>query len=191
MKAKIVCIIDRSGSMESIRTDAIGGFNAFLQEQKDFPGEARLTLVLFNTDYRILHDNAPIANVRPLSMGAFMPIVGTALYDAVGKSINYAVAQLNDMPNEDKPDKVIVVILTDGQENASHEFSREKVAEMIKHQQDVYSWEFIFLAANQDAFAVGGALNIKAKNTANFLATGIGTREAYGKIDNLTKAYRA
>lgn len=99
-----------------------------------------------------------------------MPIGGTALYDAVGKSINYAGAQLNDMPNEDKPDKVIVVILTDGQENASHEFSREKVAEMIKHQKDVYSWEFIFLAANQDAFAVGGALNIKALNTANFSA---------------------
>ena len=191
MKAKIVCIIDRSGSMESIRTDAIGGFNAFLQEQKDFPGEARFTLILFNTGYEVLHANEPIANIQPLTASTYLPIGGTALYDAVGSAINAAGAELNDMPNEDKPDKVIVVILTDGKENASHEFSREKVASMIKHQQDVYSWEFIFLAANQDAFAVGWALNIKADNTANFIASGVGTREAYGKIDSMTKAYRA
>jgi uncharacterized protein YegL len=185
---EIVCVIDRSGSMQLIANDAIGGFNAFLKDQQSQPGEAKLTLVLFDNAYEVLHDRVKLGDVPELNGLTYYPRGGTALYDAIGKSINTLGNNLDNEVN--KPDKVIFVILTDGEENSSREFSKEKIAGMIKHQQEKYSWEFIFLAANQDAFEAGSALNISAHNTANFSATGLGVRGAYANISGMTSSYR-
>jgi Mg-chelatase subunit ChlD len=187
-KAEIVCVIDKSGSMGSIRADAIGGFNTFLQEQKALPGEAKLTLVLFSDKSEALYDRVDLQEVKELTLSTYVPLGSTALYDALGQTINSIGASLDK--ETDKPDKVIFVILTDGEENSSIEFKKEKVAEMIKHQQEKYSWEFIFLAANQDAFKAGASLNISASNTANFDATSLGLRSAYSSINNLTTLMR-
>jgi uncharacterized protein YegL len=188
MNVEIACVIDRSGSMSAIRNDAIGGFNTFLAEQKAVPGEAKLTLVLFDHEYFVLHDAVDIQNVPALKTEDFVPRGTTALFDAVGRTIDSIGARLDKAAT--KPDKVIVVILTDGVENASHDYERSRIAEMIKHQQEKYSWEFVFLAANQDAFKAADALNIKSSNTAGFTASSVGTRSAYTLASNMTKGYR-
>lgn len=188
MKAEIVCIIDRSGSMENIRNDAIGGFNAFVDAQKAVPGEAKFSLVFFDTGVDMTITAADLQQVAPLTRETYRPMGGTALYDAIGKTVDELGKRLGTMDN--KPDKVIVAILTDGEENASKEYSREKIAEIVKHQEEKYSWEFIFLGANQDAFAASAALNMRAVNTFNFTATGQGVRDAYADMSNSVTSYR-
>lgn len=177
MKVEIACVLDRSGSMTTIRDDAIGGFNAFLKDQQAIPGEAKLTLALFDDQYDVIHDAVDIASVPELTAETFVPRGWTALYDAVGRTIDGIGARLSAA--QDKPEKVIFVILTDGMENRSKEYTQERIAEMIKHQSEKYGWEFIFLAANQDAFATGAQMNIPARTTANFAANSVGTQSAY------------
>lgn len=187
---EIVCIIDRSGSMASIKQDAIGGFNTFLEAQKALPGAANLTLILFDTAYEVIVDNKNILQVEPLNDKTFVPRGSTALLDAIGRAITSIGERLSNTPEALRPAQVIVAILTDGEENSSLKYTNSRVAKMIKHQQEVYNWQFIFLAANQDAFATGGALNIPAANTANFAATRQGTQTAYETVNNLTASYR-
>lgn len=189
MKVEIVCVLDRSGSMSSIRDDAIGGFNAFLSEQKAIPGEAKLTLALFDNQYEVVHDATDIAAVPELTAETFVPRGMTALYDAVGRTIDAIGARLSKAVV--KPEKVIFVILTDGEENASREYTQARTAEMIKHQTEKYGWEFVFLAANQDAFSAGAKLNIRAETTANFAADSIGTQSAYTYASNVTRTLRS
>lgn len=179
---EIVCIIDRSGSMESIRADAIGGFNAFLEEQQKLPGEAHLTLVLFDHEYERLFEGLPLADVPPLSHTTYVPRGTTALLDAVGRTIDEVGARLAATPEAERPTKVLVCILTDGQENASRGYTRQRVREMIEHQQQKYSWEFQFLAANQDAFAEAGHLGIAPGDVATFVADSAGTLGAFATI---------
>ena len=174
----IICILDRSGSMESIRSDAIGGFNTFLADQKQQPGEAYFTLVLFNHDYLLVHDHVPIAQAKPLDGRTYQPQGTTALLDAVGRTIDDVGNRLSGTPEPERPSKVIVAILTDGLENASKDYSRDRVAQMIKHQQEKYSWEFIFLAANQDAIATAREISIAAKDAMTFAATPDGVYNA-------------
>lgn len=176
---EIVNIIDRSGSMASIRDDAIGGFNSFLDDQKKVPGEAKVTLVLFDHEYLLVHDGVDINDVPNLDEKSYIPRGWTALYDAIGRAINTVGERLARTPEEERPEKVIVSILTDGEENHSTEFSVDQVKDMITHQQDNYKWEFIYLAANQDAFAVGGSIGIASVNTMSFDATGAGISNAY------------
>lgn len=188
MKAEIACVIDRSGSMDLIRSDAIGGFNSFLNEQKVIPGECKFTLVLFDNEILTLHDRVDIGSVAELNLNSYVPRGTTALYDAVGQTIIALGAKLDS--SAEKPDKVIFIILTDGQENASKEYSMEKISELIKHQTEKYSWEFVFLAANQDAFYTGNLLNISANNTVNFAADSAGIRGAYASMSGLSTSYR-
>ena len=151
--AELVCIIDRSGSMEAIRSDVIGGFNTFIESQRQVPGTASVTLVLFDNQYEVAYQNVDLKSVENLTDKTFVPRGTTALLDAVGRTINEVGARLAKTDEHDRPEKVMVCILTDGMENASKEFSRTKIHEMITHQRDNYQWEFSFLAANQDAFA--------------------------------------
>lgn len=179
---EIACVVDRSGSMQSISSDAIGGFNSFLESQLAVPGEARLTLVLFDHEYMVLYNGIDLPRVRPLDRTTYVPRGTTALLDAVGRTIDDLGARLARTPEPERPAKVIVAILTDGLENASRDYSYTRVAEMIRHQQEIYSWEFIFLAANQDAIAAAGKLSIAAKDAYHFAATGEGVREAYAAL---------
>lgn len=175
---EIACVLDRSGSMESIREDAIGGFNSFLDSQKKQPGDARLTLVLFDNEYLVSENSTPLARVKPLDTTTYVPRGSTALYDAIGRTINEVGARLAATPEPDRPGKVIVAILTDGQENSSTEFTRETIAGMISHQQKAYSWEFVFLAANQDAVTAAEAIAIKKADAFQFAADKAGMVEA-------------
>ncbi len=161
----ITVIFDRSGSMQACRDDAEGGLNAFIETQKKQPGDCLLTLVDFNTHYRFLHKAKPIADVPSYEL---VPYGGTALYDAVGRAINETGARLAAMPEDDRPGLVICVIVTDGQENSSVEFKRDQIKAMITEQQEKYSWQFVFLAANQDAFEAGGSVGIGPQGVAGY-----------------------
>lgn len=188
MVVEIACIIDRSGSMSALAVEAIGGFNAFLADQQALPGAARLTLVLFDHEYLKVADAVPLAEAHPLTPETYVPRGMTALYDAVGRTIDemgtrFAAAQ-------DKPSKVIVVILTDGHENASQDYDRFRLAAMIEHQRMQYAWEFVFLAANQDAVLSGAALNIPASSTVSFSATSAGVACAYADMSLFTSELR-
>ena len=186
----IICIIDRSGSMELIKTDAIGGFNAFLEEQKKLPGEAVLTTIQFNHEYEVIFENKPLQEVEPITEREYQPAGMTALLDAVGKTIDAAGKRLAAMPGENRPENVIVAILTDGHENASKTYSLSDVKERITHQKENYAWEFIFLGANQDAFDEAAKIGIDQKDSFQFDATKEGIKEAYFNLSSSVKKYR-
>jgi hypothetical protein len=160
----ITLVVDRSGSMQSIRHDAEGGVNAFVADQAKQPGEALLTLVQFDTEYEFIHRGVPIGQVPSYQLE---PRGSTALLDAVGRAILETGDRLAKMPEDDRPGLIVFVIVTDGEENSSKEFSKDKIKEMITHQQDMYHWQFTFLGANQDAFAEAGGLGIHAAGAAN------------------------
>ena len=176
---EIVSIVDRSGSMESILDDAIGGFNTFLAAQQRQPGQAKLSLILFDNEYQVVHQAVDIQQVEPLNQDTYVPRGSTALLDAVGKTIDAVGERLAATAESERPSQVIVSILTDGYENASQTYSKPKVAEMIKHQTEKYSWAFEFQAANMDAFAAAKELSIAPDRVVQFEATGEGVREAF------------
>lgn len=185
---EIVCIVDRSGSMQSLRESAVRGFNTFLAEQKKLPGAATLTYVQFDHEYDVVHDGKPIQLIPELTADTFVPRGDTALLDAIGRTMNDVGSRLSRTPEDQRPGKVIVVILTDGQENASKEFTRQKILEMINHQRDMYQWEFVYLAANQDAFAVAKGLGIR--HASNFMASDQGVRKSYMATSHAVSSYR-
>lgn len=187
---EIVCIIDRSGSMMSLRSDAVGGMNSFLNEQKNVPGDANLTLVFFNHDYQVIYNAKPLADVPPVAEADYVPQGTTALLDAVGRTIDDVGERLANTPEDQRPQQVVVAILTDGLENASKDYTRQRVADMIQHQQEKYGWEFLFLAANMDAFAEAQSLNIPHANAQNVAASPQGQELAYRDLSERTKALR-
>ncbi len=188
--SEIVCVVDRSGSMGAIVNDAIGGFNTFLKEQKKVKGEATLTYAQFDTEYEIIHENKPLKKVPDLTDKTYQPRGATALLDAVGKTINEVGKRIDGLKKSQQPKKVIFAILTDGEENSSREFKREQILEMIKEKKEKLKWEFIFLAANQDAIQAGMSMGIQAKDSFNFDATKKGVRSGYGVMSNCVSSYR-
>lgn len=171
----ITLVVDRSGSMQEIRSDAEGGVNAFIENQAKEPGEALLTLVQFDTDYEFLHQGARIADVPKYEL---VPRGATALLDAVGRAINETGARLGKMSEADRPGLVVFVVMTDGLENASQEFSRPLIKQMIQHQQEAFNWHFTFLGADQDAFEEANAMGMDAAGAATFSKQKVGA--AYG-----------
>jgi uncharacterized protein YegL len=171
---EIVLVVDRSGSMESCRSDAEGGVNTLIEEQKKGAGEARLTLVQFDTEYEFVHQTVPIKDVPRY---ALIPRGGTALLDAVGKAIAQTGERLKALPEDQRPGLVVFVIVTDGQENSSREYSKAAIKKMIEEQQTKWKWQFTFLGANQDAFAEAGGLGIPVAAAAMFVPGAI--RAAY------------
>lgn len=176
---EIVFVLDRSGSMAAIATEAIGGFNGFVDAQRKAPGEAKLSLVLFDNEYTPVHNSVKLADVPPLTPTTYVPRGMTALYDAVCRTIVDVGKRLATTAESDRPGKVIVAILTDGEENASKEFKLQQVSEMIAHQTRKYNWNFLFLGANIDAAAVGASLSIPVANTVQFEATQKGVESVY------------
>lgn len=188
---EIVCVIDKSGSMAPRQNDAIGGFNHFLQEQQKLPGEANLTVVLFDTEYSIWPVR-PIKDAPPLDAKNYVPSGATALLDALGKAINQLGVRLGGMPEDARPDKVIFVIITDGEENSSHEFTKGQISDMVKHQIEKYNWQFLYLGANVDAFSEAQNLGIMDKGmVACYAANAIGTRSAYEGTSEAVSSYRS
>lgn len=188
---EIICVLDRSGSMESIVNDAIGGFNSFLKSQQATPGEAVMSIVLFDHEYQVLCSGKALADVTPLTDQTFVPRGSTALLDALGKTIDEVGVRLANLPESQRPDKVLFVILTDGQENASQHYSAEQIHQMISHQRSIYSWEFLFLAANQDAFTASERMGISQGNTMNFAADADGVDRVFQNISTASLNFRA
>jgi len=171
---EIAVILDRSGSMQSIASDAIGGFNAFVAAQRREPGLARLSLVLFDDQYEVPLKSAALAEVPDLTERTFVPRGSTALLDAIGRTLKKMTTSFAARPAEKKPEKIIVAILTDGQENASQKYTTPHIHDLIGEKR-AQGWEFIFLAANQDAFAAAEQLNILRADAAAFAADAAGT----------------
>lgn len=149
---EIVIVLDESGSMSSCKSDTIGGFNEFLSTQKKIKGEANVTLVKFSDYYKVVNDGTALEHVSPLNESNYTPSYSTALLDAVGRTINSVGNRLESLSEDQRPEKVIFAVITDGYENASKEFKREKVFEMVTHQKTKYNWEFLFLGADIDAW---------------------------------------
>jgi hypothetical protein len=189
-KTDITIILDRSGSMESVKQDTIGGFNSFLSEQQKVAGEAALSLVQFDDQYEVVYEDQDIAAADRLTEATFQPRGSTALFDAVGRTINAVGRRLAAQPEEMRPDKVLLVIMTDGFENASQEFTAAKISEMINHQHNVYSWEFMFIGANQDAVLSAREIGIPATASLTYAANSEGMGIAYSLVAEKVANFR-
>lgn len=188
---ELVFIIDKSGSMSGLESDTIGGFNSMLKEQQAAPGEAIVTTVLFDHEYELLHDRLDIQAIAPLTDKDYTVRGNTALNDAVGKTIN-KISQAHRHTSEDyRAEKVLFVIITDGEENASREYSEDKIREMIERQKQKYGWEFIFLGANMDAVKEADKYGIAADRAQNYRADSCGISAAYEVSSCFSTAFRA
>lgn len=179
---EMVFILDRSGSMSHLTDDTIGGYNSLIEKQKEEDGEAYITTVLFDDEYELLHDHIDIKEIQPITRKDYYARGCTALLDAIGKTINSVGTRLSETPEEERPEKVIFVITTDGYENASVEFTKSKVKEMIEHQQSKYSWMFMFLGANMDAVSEAASFGIASSHAHTYTASAQGTSSVYNSV---------
>lgn len=165
---EIAFVLDRSGSMESLRQAAIDGFNEFLRDQQAAPGLLRLTLVLFDNEILTIHDSVPVAEILPLDHDSFVPRGSTALLDAIGDTIDRLGHRFASLPEDQKPGNVTFAILTDGAENSSQRFTWQDISKRIAHQTQKYQWNFLFLSAGPDAIATAAKMHIGAGNAVQF-----------------------
>lgn len=187
----ISIVLDRSGSMQSIADDTIGGFNKFLQDQKKVSGKATVSLIQFDDVYEEVYIGKDLQEAKELTKETFVPRNQTALLDAIGKTINKTGEWLKNIPEAIRPGKVIFVIMTDGQENASKEFTRTQIFDMIKHQTDSYKWAFVFLGANQDAIQAGASMGIGKGSSWTYSATSDGTKKAFFSMSSGVSSMRS
>ncbi len=181
----LVFLLDRSGSMQSIKTDVIGGFHAFLAEQREADGHCAVTLAQFDHDYEVVYRGVPLAKVPQLELS---PRGHTALLDSMGKLITDTAAQIDALPEEDKPGTVVVAIMTDGHENASVEWRRAAIKALVEQQTNDHGWEFLYMGADQDAVEVGKGLGVKAEQAVTY---GRGkSREVWAVASGNVRAYR-
>ena len=165
---ELIFILDRSGSMGGLEADTIGGYNSLLTKQKAIKGECRITTVLFDNVVELLHDRTDLQAVSPLSDTDYTVRGSTALLDAIGSTINKIGNAIKHTAEDYRPEKVLVVIITDGMENASRYYGADQVKRMIKRQQDKYGWEFIFLGANIDAVETAGRYGIRPDRASRY-----------------------
>lgn len=184
---EILVVLDRSGSMAVIEADMRGGFDSFVAEQRKVPGECRLTLVQFDNEYEVVYADKPIEHVRPLVL---IPRGTTALHDALGRSIQALGDRLNARAQFERPGKVVVLIITDGLENASSEFTGPTVARMVKHQQEKYDWAFVFLGADQQTALAAAELGI-SRNVAQYDVSRVGTKAVWSGVSAGISGYRS
>jgi len=184
---ELIVIADESGSMSSQKNDVIGGFNEFLETHKGMPGEAKLTFVKFNSSYTIVHNGVNVMDVPKLTERTYFPGGSTALLDAVGRTIDEVGKRLTNTPESEKPEKVLVVIMTDGEENASREYTSAQITEKIKEQQDKWKWEFTFIGADQNAWQTAQAMGIQ--NSATYDINN--TSKMYKSMSNYTASSRS
>jgi len=185
----ISVVLDRSGSMSSCVKETREGFNKFISDQQKNSGETTVSLAQFDDKYEVNYQFKPIKEVPFLDTNNFIPRGMTALLDAMGKTINETGKQLADLNEKERPSRVIMVILTDGEENSSREFTRQQVFDMVKHQQDKYNWDFVFLGANQDAIATASQYGIGAKSAMNYV--GSNSVQAFAAASNYTSSFRS
>ncbi len=187
---ELVFILDKSGSMSGLETDTIGGFNSMLAKQKGTEGECRITTVLFDNNYELLHDRIDIKAVGVITEKEYAVGGSTALLDAIGVTIN-KIGQVQKHTADDyRAEKVMFVIITDGEENSSKEYSAEKVKSQIERQKTKYGWEFIFLGANIDAVQTAGRLGIAPDRALDYLADSKGTELNFMAMGAAVSSFR-
>ena len=179
---EIVFILDRSGSMAGLEDDTIGGFNAFVEKQKKEEGEALLSAVLFSDESAVLYDRADIRKVEPMSERQYQVGGCTALLDAIGGAVRHIRNVHRYAREEDRPGRTVFVITTDGMENASRSFSYAEVQRMVKHEQEKYGWEFLFLGANMDAIAAARSFGIREDRAVRYKRDSAGTALNYDVV---------
>lgn len=167
---ELIFVLDRSGSMSGLEKDTIGGFNSMMEKQKTENGEVLVTTVLFDNRIELLHDRMDIRALAPLTEKDYFVRGSTALLDALGSTITRVGRNHHRMAEDYRPEKTMFVIITDGYENASREYSRSKVRELIEHEKNKYGWEFLFLGANIDAVATAETMGIGGDYSVDFHA---------------------
>ena len=179
---EIVFILDRSGSMAGLEDDTIGGFNAMIEKQKREEGEALVSTVLFDNESEVIHDRVDIQRIEPMTRKEYYDRGCTALLDAVGGAIHHIGNVHKYAREEDRPEKTLLVITTDGMENASRKYSYDRLKAMIERQKEKYGWEFLFLGANIDAAKEAARFGINADHAANYHADHMGTGLVYETV---------
>ena len=183
----ITVILDRSGSMLSIQKDMEGGLNSLFEEQKKLDGVCKVSLYQFDTEYESVFEGKDIKDVPEVKL---LPRGGTALLDAIGKTINSVGLRLSSMNESERPGKVVVIIITDGQENSSVEFKKPQVFDMITLQRETYNWQFVFLGANQDAIEEAGSLGVMSSSSATYSSTSLGAKRIFYAVSQGMADYR-
>lgn len=190
-RTELVFILDRSGSMAGLESDTIGGYNAMLEKQKKEAGEATITTVLFDDRYELLHDRIDLRGIRPITDQEYYVRGCTALLDAVGRTIQKISGVQQHTAPEYRADQVLFVITTDGMENASREYTYDKVRSLVEQQKREYGWEFLFLGANIDAVGTASRFGIGADRAVNYHADSEGTRLNYQVVSETVSCMRA
>lgn len=188
---EVVFILDRSGSMSGLESDTIGGFNSMIKKQKEEEGEAFISTVLFDDVCEVLYDRVPVSKVEPMNDKQYFVRGCTALLDAIGGAIRHFENVHKYAREEDRPEKTLFVITTDGMENASRQYSYSKVKEMIEYEKEKNNWEFIFLGANIDAVEVAGRFGINENRAINYHSDHEGTKLNYEVLTKTVSAFRA
>lgn len=191
-QSHITVILDRTGSMDSIREDVIGGFNTFLSQQQALPEPASFTLVQFDSQdpYEVLHKAVPIVRVQPLNRQTYVPRASTPLYDAIGRGILDLEVALASRPDAERATHVVFVIVTDGQENASRDFDRTRVARLIEAKKKL-GWQFVFLSADLEAFTDAGRFGVDADARLHFSKDKQGNDAAWASASNKVGDFRS
>lgn len=184
-KTEVVFILDRSSSMRGLEADTIGGFNSMLDKQKKLDGEVLISTLLFDNKCEVLHDRKLIQDIEHLTDEDYYVRGCTALLDAVGGAVHHIGNIHKYAREEDRPEKTLFVIITDGMENASRSYTYTKVRKMIERQQERYGWEFIFLGANMDAIKEAGRYGIRASRASNYICDEDGTELSYDAVDKV------
>lgn len=188
---EVVFILDKSGSMSGLEADTIGGFNSMLKKQKQADGEAFVTTVLFDHNYELLHDRINIRGISPITERDYEVGGTTALLDAIGFTIQKIANVQKHTSEEERADKVLFVITTDGMENASREFTAEKIKKMVQHQKEKYGWDFMFLGANIDAVSTAAEFGIDEDFAVDYHADNIGTQLNYEMVSEAVEKIRS
>ena len=187
----ITFVLDRSGSMSSVWDDVIGGLKTFLQENKKVPGEVKFSLVVFDSvSIDTVIDHSDLRSIENINLHEYKPRGGTPLYDALGKTINDLGRRLSKIQENDRPDKVLFVVMTDGYENASREFRSTTINNMVTHQTDKYNWDFVYLGANQNAILAGSTIGFSPGNSISYSSTPTGTLKSFDTLSSLSANYR-
>lgn len=187
---EVVFILDRSGSMNGLEGDTIGGYNKFLQDQKLVPGDANISTVLFDNVIEVIHDRVDIKAVKPITDKEYYVRGSTALFDAIGQTINHIGKCLSETDEDKRPSKVMFVIITDGMENSSREFSHPMIKSMIEHQKTKYSWDFFFLGANFDAENFSESISIHKDRSIQYENDSEGIQTLYGSMSEVIEKSR-
>jgi Mg-chelatase subunit ChlD len=180
-KVEIIVVLDRSGSMDSIKKQTIDGFNEFVDAQRDNGANTRITLVQFDHEYQMIYEAKKIGKVEPLNDHLYVPRGMTALLDAVGHTVKLTKKRFDHL-KKGAPDKMIFVIITDGYENSSVKYTKEKVFKKVRKMEKDYGWEFVYLGANQDAIAEASRFGISGKRAMTFAGDEEGVKNMFGAV---------